>query len=149
MGKYSIDCSSNEPVTQQNAKDECDINLIVERAKRGAVVEHVRSAAPMYGDFTSIPTDLRDCLNVVRQANDLFMSLDAVVRRRFDNDPAKLLDFLNDAGNRDEAIKLGLVKAPPEPPAEPEELKVLKSIDVSLKGRKKGVGLQDTGAEGQ
>lgn len=149
MGKYAINCSDHEPLTQQSSKDECDINLIVERAKRGAVVEHVRNAAPMYGDFTSIPTDLRDCLNVVRQANELFMSMDAFVRRRFDNDPAKLLDFLNDPANRDEAVKLGLVKAPPEPAVEPDELKVLKSIDASLKGKKKGVGVQDTGAEGQ
>lgn len=112
MGKGPrVDCSKDKPLTQQSGKDECDINLIIERAKRGAVIEP-RGDVPMYGDFTQIPTDLRDCLNTVRQADELFMSLDANVRRLFDNDPALMLDFLNDPKNREEAVKLGLVTAP-------------------------------------
>lgn len=124
MGKGPrIDCSKDKPLTQQSAKDECDINLIVERAKRGAIIEP-RPEAPMYGDFSEIPKDLRECLVIARRADELFMSLDANIRRRFDNDPALMLDFLNDSKNRDEAISLGLVMAPPAPvpapPAAPE-----------------------------
>lgn len=126
-----IDCSSDKPLTQQSAKDECDINIIIERAKRGAVIEP-RPEVPRYGDFTDIPTDLRECLIVVRRADELFMSLDAQVRRRFDNDPAKMLDFLNDSKNREEAISLGLVTAPVAP-VKDEQLETLKSIDSSLK----------------
>lgn len=143
-----IDCSGDAPLTQQSGKDECDINIIVERAKRGADLSKLmRPAAPMYGDFTLIPTDLRDALNAVRQADALFMSMDAVIRRRFENDSAKMIDFLNDPNNRDEAISLGLVKAPPAPPVVDETLATLKSIDVSLKGKKKGVGGQGTSNE--
>lgn len=114
MGKGPrIDCSKDKPLTQQSAKDECDINKIIERLKRGADIPMSNYAPPKYGDFTKIPTDLRECLNEVRQADELFMSLDANIRRRFDNDPVLLLDFLNDPKNRDEAIALGLVEAPP------------------------------------
>lgn len=117
MGKLDkIDCSKDVKLTQQSAKDECDINLIVERAKRGADISHLTTRTPMYGDFTELPTDLRDCLNQVRKADEAFMSLDAVVRKRFENDPVKLMDFLNDPANRDEAISLGLVAAPPDVP---------------------------------
>jgi len=127
MGKLDkIDCSKDEKLTQQSSKDECDINLIVERAKRGADITHLTTKVPQYGDFTQIPTDLRECLLQVRKADAAFMSLDAAVRRRFENDPVLLLDFLNDPKNRDEAIKLGLVAAPEvtvppvvEPPAPP------------------------------
>lgn len=124
MGKGPrVDCSKDKPLTQQSAKDECDINKIIERAKRGADIP-VNDAQPRYADFTVIPTDLRECLNVVREADAVFMGLDAQIRRRFDNDPAKMLDFLNDDKNRDEAIKLGLVEAPPvketEEPKAPE-----------------------------
>jgi len=144
MGKFPIDCSKDVPLTQQSAKEECDINFIVERAKRGADLSQlVRNAVPKYGDFTSIPTDLRDCLNIVSRANALFMSMDAQVRRRFDNDPAKMLDFLNDPANRKEAVDLGLVDAPAElaAPAVPAPV-------VALKGKKKGVGGQgSTGDE--
>lgn len=116
MGKGpKIDCSKDKPLTQQSAKDECDINVIIDRIKRGADLPSTQSNPPRYGDFSSIPTDLRECLNVVRQADELFMTLDAKVRRRFDNDPAKMLDFLNDEKNRQEAVDLGLVEAPPKP----------------------------------
>lgn len=113
MGKGpKVDCSKDKPLTQQSAKDECDINVIIERIKRGADVPSTQTEPPRYADFTQVPTDLRECLEVVRRADDLFMSLDAKVRRRFDNDPALMLDFLNDSKNRAEAVELGLVEAP-------------------------------------
>lgn len=135
MGKGPrVDSSNDEPLTQQSAKDETDINVIVARALRGAVIEP-RKEVPRYGDFTEIPTDLRDCLNAVRRADELFMAMDAGVRRRFDNDAMKMLDFLNDPRNREEAVKLGLVKAPVVPPVDVpgETLAALKSIDKGLK----------------
>lgn len=115
MGKGPrIDCSKDKPLTQQSAKDECDINIIIDRIKRGADLPTTQTATPMYGDFTEIPTDLRDCLNIVRKADEVFMNLDAKVRARFSNDPVLFLDFLNDPKNRNEAIELGLVQAPPK-----------------------------------
>lgn len=121
----------DEHLTQQSAKDECDMNLIVAAAKRGADIKHVTTRQPMYGDFTNLP-DYREALTIVNQARDAFMGLDAFVRERFGNDPARMLDFLSDDKNREEAIKLGLVKAP-EPPKVDEHLETLKSIDRSVK----------------
>ena len=48
-----------------------------------------------------------------------FEKLDVNVRKRFENNPQKLLDFLKDDDNRDEAIKLGLVER--KDPAHPEK----------------------------
>lgn len=116
MGKGPrVDCSKDEPITQQSGRDDADINVIVARSLRGALPPPGRGQTPMYGDFTQVPTDLREVLLMVKRADDLFMSLDPFVRRRFNNDPAEMLDFLNDSKNRDEAVKLGLVKAPIEP----------------------------------
>lgn len=123
--------NTGDVLTQQSAKDECDINLIVEAAKRGAGISHLAKAAPMYGDFTGLPS-YRDALLMVNKARDMFMSLDAFVRERFGNDPGRLLDFLSKEENREEAIKLGLVK-PAESPKKDETLDTLKSIDASLK----------------
>lgn len=137
--KDKIDCSKDTPLTQQSAAQECDINYIVERAKRGADITHLNPRIPRYGDFTEVPTDLRDCLNKVRQADEAFMSLDAQVRKRFENDPARLLDFLNDPKNRDEAVSLGLVAAPPVPKVDPvhEEIKGLRQDLKESSGAKK------------
>jgi len=146
MGKAdAIDCSKDVSLTQQSGADECDINKIVERAKRGAQLT-VTDRTPQYGDFTQLPTDLRDCLNIVRKADEAFMSLDAHVRRRFDNDPSKMMDFLNDPANRDEAIELGLVAPPPPPPPSDPTLEELKLIRKDLKensGTKKSKSKDD------
>lgn len=137
-----IDCSGDEVRTQQSAAEECDINFIIQRAKRGAQV-NVNDRTPFYGDFTQIPTDLRDCLNVVRQADEAFMSLDAHVRKRFENDPVQMLDFLNDPKNRDEAIALGLVAAPPAPPVPDPHLEELKALRKDISGMKKSKSKDD------
>lgn len=125
-----------EPVlTQQSSKDECDINLIVAAAKRGADISHLSRAVPMYGDFTGLPS-YRDALNMVNKARDMFMGLDAFVRERFGNDPGRLLDFLADDKNRDEAVKLGLVKAPPAPVPDDPALVELRGIRKDLSDSK-------------
>lgn len=128
--------------TQQSAKDECDINLIVASAKRGADISALANPrTPMYGDFTNLPS-YRESLEMVTKAREMFMTLDAFVRERFANDPARLLDFLADDKNRDEAIKLGLVNpAAAEPPVD-EHLSTLKSIDSSLKEGRHSKGVK-------
>lgn len=117
MGKGpKVDCSKDVVLTQQSSKDDADINVIVARAKRGAELP-VNERVPHYGDFSEIPTDLRDALNQLNFAKSLFMTLDPQIRFRFNNDPVEMLDFLADPGNKDEAIELGLVEPPSTKPA--------------------------------
>lgn len=126
-----IKFEGEKALTQQNAAEECDINIIVAKAKRGADISHLTIKQPMYGDFRNMP-DLRGALLAVKDAEERFMTLDPKVRKRFDNDPAKLLDFLNDNKNRDEAVELGLIPKTPAVKLD-ESLETLKSIDRSLK----------------
>lgn len=128
-------------LTQQNFAEECDINKIVKRAQAGSDIGHVNSMPAMYGDFSNIP-DYQQAFDIVQRANKLFMTMPWDVRERFRNDPQKMVEFLQDANNREEAIKLGLVV----PPKADEALETLKSIDSSLKG-KKSVGGQGSGAK--
>lgn len=116
MGKQRLDVSGVN-FTQQSAKAECDINVIVDRAKRGADLSQLSRGPGSYGHFIGLP-DLREAMVLVADANEAFMALDASIRKRFDNEPALLLDFLNDPSNRDEAVRMGLLNAPvaiPEP----------------------------------
>ena len=112
---YDVDEVSNdtglscpEPtLAQQHCKDECDINTIVARfGVTGQLPPH-DGPMPTYGDFTGI-SDYRQALDAVMAADEVFMSLPANVRERFDNDPAKLVDFCSDESNFDEAVSLGL-----------------------------------------
>ena len=52
------------------------------------------------------------------EARTAFERMPAKLRFRFDNDPEKLLAFLDNPENKEEAIKLGLIKKPLEQPPE-------------------------------
>lgn len=120
FGNYDGDAVSDETgldtgpdsMTQQEFAKECDINEIVRRfGLTGQLPENLRF--PVSGDFTGVG-DFHEAMNLVRQAEEEFLRVPAEVRARFQNDPGRLLAFLDDGKNRDEAIKLGLVNAPPE-----------------------------------
>ena len=65
--------------------------------------------SPRYGDFTGIG-DYHTAMNRVIAVQDEFEALPAPIRARFDNDPSKLIEFLDDEVNRPEAEELGLVE---------------------------------------
>ena len=119
---YDLDAASNESglhcedatLTQQHFKDECDINNILRQFNITGLLPEA-PISPRYGDFTGIG-DYHSALNQVIAAENEFMALPAQIRSRFDNDPAKLIDFLDNEQNQDEAIKLGLVNPSGEMP---------------------------------
>ena len=112
--------SCPEPtLAQQNARDECDINVIMERFGRGMALPD-NFSPPQYGDFVGI-NDYHSAMNQVAAARESFDSMPANLRARFNNDPGQLMAFLDDSENRQEAVKLGLVPPPPETlPAAPQ-----------------------------
>lgn len=97
--------------TQQNCESDTNINKIMERAKRGQMPELRQNL--VYGDVSNAP-DYQQSLNKVLQAQESFMALPAIIRKRFQNDPGSLLEFLQHEENRAEAIKLGLIEEPVE-----------------------------------
>lgn len=104
-------------LTVQSQKEEADINVIVARARfTGEAPQNIRM--PLQGDFTEVG-DFRQCLHAVRQAQESFDALPARTRNRFDNDPAKFVDFCLDPANLAEARELGLAVPAPEAPASP------------------------------
>ena len=113
---YNTDAASNESglrcedasLTQQHQKDQADINFIVEQFNVTGVLP-TSPVSPQYGDFTGI-SDYQSALNAVIDAQDEFMSLPANIRSRFENDPANLINFLDNEENRQEAIELGLIE---------------------------------------
>lgn len=98
-------------LAQQHMRDECDINVIIERF---GVTGELPSApvSPQYGDFSGV-TDYHSALNQINATMDDFMALPAKLRVRFDHDPVKLLEFLENDQNRNEAIQLGLIDGQP------------------------------------
>lgn len=107
----SLNCL-DPSLTQQNFKDEVDINVLLERFKvTGAIPAGVR--LPQYGDFSTV-SDYRTALDAVNSARNAFMDLPAKIRDRFSNDPQRYLEFCSDPKNSDELISLGLATKPAE-----------------------------------
>lgn len=103
----------DKSLTVQSEKDNCDINEIVRRfGITGKLPDNFQP--PVYGDFTDV-SDYRSAMQAVRDAAESFMEMPAELRKRFDNDPAKLIDFMGDAANQREAHELGLVSTAPVP----------------------------------
>jgi len=98
-------------LAQQHMKDECDINVLVERFGVTGQLP-VKAIEPSYGDFSGV-SDYHTALNKIKAAEAEFMSLPAKLRAKFDHDPNALLNFLENEANRDEAIELGLIDGEP------------------------------------
>lgn len=98
---------SKPTMTKQDMADECDINTIVGKHRQTGFMEHVNLQRPVYNDFSS-GVEYNEALNSIMAANDLFESLPARVRARCDNDPAKLIEFVEDEANAEELVELGL-----------------------------------------
>lgn len=97
----------DETLTEQQWIEEADINYIADRFMRTGEAPQILNL-PTAGDFEGI-FDFQTAMNTLAQAREEFASLPAKTRSRFENDPAKLLDFVNNKDNYDEAVKLGFI----------------------------------------
>lgn len=96
-------------MTQQQFKDECDVNNILRNYVNTGVLTHTSGKTPVFGDYSQMPSDYGEALALIQKSVDQFSELPSDVRDRFDNSPKNLVLFLQDPKNLDEAKKLGLV----------------------------------------
>lgn len=107
-------------LTRQEFSQECDINVLMAQYEKTGVLNHYNNRAPQYLDVSNVP-DLASALQIVDEAKTAFMTLPATVRREFDNDPVKFINFAEDPQNID---KLREWKLAPPKPTEPPPQKV-------------------------
>jgi len=96
----------DDSLTQQQFKDEADINTIVDRFMKSGVLPTPVNM-PQYVDYEGV-FDFQSAMNIVRAADENFMRLEAKVRSRFNNSPQEFLEFFSDPQNAEEAVRLGL-----------------------------------------
>lgn len=106
-----------ETKTQQQFRDDTDINTIIARFGIEAQVP-ADFKWPEPNEFIDT-FDFQSSMNIIRKAQEQFMSLPADVRSRFDNDPQKFMQFFNNPRNQEEAIEMGLAQRIPEPTPTP------------------------------
>lgn len=95
--------------TEQAHKDRCDVNKIMRKYDKSGLITHVSKFEAEFGDTTGI--EFKSMMDKISSAQSSFNELPSAIRTRFDNEAYKLLQFMDDPNNRDEAIKLGLVRS--------------------------------------
>lgn len=104
--KYGF-ATTGDSMTNQQFKEECDVNNILAKYKRTGLLSHVSRTQGQFGDFSTLE-DYQTSLHKVMKAQESFGLLPSEVRNKFQNDPGKLVDFLADSKNDEEAYKFGL-----------------------------------------
>lgn len=105
--RSGLDCSNDIDRTQQNFKDDCDINRMVTTFAKTGIIPGADIPA-MEFKFDEV-FDYQSAMNALIEADKAFMSLPSSTREFFHNDPQAMITFLSDSKNRDRAIELGLV----------------------------------------
>lgn len=97
-----VQLQCNDPlITEQHHAKACDINNILARAvKNNGLVNHVNAMKGDYSDLSN-SMDYHEALNNILAAEKSFNSLPASMRTEWDNDPAKFLDFVDNATSED------------------------------------------------
>lgn len=111
--------------TKQSFVAECDINTILKQYSATGQLRHINAAAAQ-GAYLDLPDDLdfQTSMQIVADGQRAFATLPSKTRDRFQNDPAKFLEFMANPANQEEAITLGLAtKRPTEASNEPQAAK--------------------------
>lgn len=109
---FKNDFEFTEPsLTEQSFAYETDINNIVKRGVQSSLPPNINT--PIFNSTFS-PNQYNDALNLIADAKSQFESLPSHIRKRFENNPEKLLAFVADDKNREEAISLGFIDKPLE-----------------------------------
>lgn len=107
-GSQSEGITFTEPsMTLQSAAPECDIYNILNQFNTTGIVTHVASGTPQYSDVSEVP-DYQAAMEIIMTAEEQFSVLPSHVRREFDNDPGKMLEFIQNPDNYERGVELGL-----------------------------------------
>lgn len=112
-----LEFDHSQDLTSQDYEAESNINNIMKRYLAGQPLP-ANVKVGTYGDFYNAP-DFTNAQIILRTAQEQFDALPASVRNRFDNQPAKFLDFVHDKANLEEARRLGLLSQEAATPAPP------------------------------
>ena len=141
MSKNPINTGTKTKV-QQQFKEDCKVKNIMQKFVNTGVPPLGNAKPPMFIDFTKFG-DYTEMLNHVTKVKQQFMALPAKTRKAFDNEPQKLLNFVDSMeSDKDvlKAVELGLMtseqaqdylETPPTPGASepPEKAAVGKTAD--------------------
>lgn len=100
--------NEEESMTVQDEAGEADINKMMDRFGVTGNI-NLTKRSPLPEDYIRIE-NFQDAMNLIRQAQESFNELPAEVRSKFENDPAKFEEWLQDPDNIPHGLKAGIVE---------------------------------------
>jgi len=123
--RFGLDCSVEPSLTRQEFAEECDINILMSRYEKTGQLPPMSGREPRYLDLAEVGKyDLAHVMQVLNDAEASFMSLPALVRAEFENDPVKFVEYAEKPENIGRLRDLGLAK-PLVPKPEPQEVRIV------------------------
>lgn len=100
--------NEEDSLTWQHCKDECDIMKIVKKPSLGINPLQPPTRSYTFDDYSG-SNDFHEAQNIIANAKGQFEELPANIRDKFDNDPFKMLQFVENPENLKACQDLGLV----------------------------------------
>lgn len=105
--RVAIDFSGEQTLTEQHHLNQCSMKKIMERYQRSGIIDHLNQYQGTYADFSNTP-EYQEAQNIIAAANSMFETVPAQIRDKFDNDPGKFVDFMQNNQNIDKIEEMGL-----------------------------------------
>ena len=128
--RVTTDCQQaikdgEEVMVEQSHKSEVDINNIVKKHGADLIGKIAALQQWTYDDVTG--NDFQESMNALIKARDTFDQVPSEIRKQFDNDPAKFMDFVHNPDNKDRMVELGL--AHKDPVVDPVQVVVTNPVE--------------------
>jgi phage internal scaffolding protein len=95
-------------LTEQSHKKETDMNYILREYTRTGLVRHAKNNEGKYDDIAV--QDFQEAMITVANAKTMFEELPAAIRKRFNQNPAEFLGFVQNPANLNEMQKMGILR---------------------------------------
>lgn len=93
-------------LTKQADFDRANIHSLLSRFQKSGHIRQV-TAQPLQGGIPDVDS-FHEAMNIVTTARQSFDALPSQIREKFENNPAKMLQFVSDEKNQSELVALGL-----------------------------------------
>lgn len=94
-------------LTEQAHKDQCDINQILRDYARTGFMKHAKENEGRYDDVSAV--DFQKAQITVANVKSMFEGLPSQIRKEFDHDPSRFLNYVQDPSNALQLQQRGII----------------------------------------
>lgn len=94
-------------LTEKHHGETVKIQNILKQYQNTGFVSHTAKTQPIYGDMASAP-DFYQAQCILAETSSMFEEVPATIRKQFENDPGKYLEFIQNPENKEAMTEMGI-----------------------------------------